>query len=345
MNQESIETYLNELLEGAESELDAVFLNRLKEMKRWLSALYEKYPDPETNGISRTEIYKYRRFEKEMDFIKQNIQEDYKTAYALVFGTMTSQYIENYVRSGYVYEMTTQTDMEYEVPGIQMIREVLENPIKELKLNSILNNNRNQTIRKLRIEIAQGIEGGESYSKMAKRLENVFNFSRHKARTVARTEAGKAQTMGRIKSAEKASNYGVKMTKTWFSERDKRVRQSHQKVDGQKAGKDGMFRYKGNKAIGPSLWIGPDSAKLSINCRCDVLYLVNGEKPDTMRVRDYDNLDYQKRLAERIEQLMADEGLTEKQATKKANKQIRPPSKVQEFMDYETWRKSLINKG
>lgn len=263
------------------------------------------------------------------------------TAYTLVFGILTSQYIENYIRSGYVYSLTTQTDMQYAIPSVETIREVLENPIKELKLNSILNRNRNQTIRRLRIEVAEGIHAGESYSKIAKRLEKVFKFSRYKARMVARTESGKAQTMSRIKSGERAEEYGAKLTKTWYSERDKRVRDSHQKLDGDKAGKDGLFRYKGNKTTGPSLWVGPDSAKLSINCRCDILYLVNNKKPDTMRAKDYDDADFQRRLAERIEQIMADEGKTEKQAEKKARKQVFPPSKVQEFMDYETWRKSL----
>ena len=344
MDQESIEDYLNELLEGAEDELDQVFLSRLKEMEKWLSALFKRYPDPETNSINRSEIYKLRRFDKEMQFIKQNIQEDYKQAYALIFGLMSSQYVENHLRSGYVYEMTTQTEMQFAIPNVETIREAVMNPIKEIRLNTTLNGHRNAVIKKIRTEIAQGIGAGESYSTMAKRLEEISGFSRRKARMTARTEAGRSQSLGRLRSIEKAKEYmpETKTDEAWLSSRDASVRHAHRVLDGQRKGDDGLFEYQGHKARAPSLF---GVAKLDIQCRCDTLLLINGEKPDTMRVRDYDDEDYQRRLAERIKEIMADEGKTEKQATRKAKRQIYPPSKVQEFMDYQAWYDSLLNKG
>ena len=342
MNQETIEDYLNELLDDAEDELDRVFLNRLKAMKQWLAELYDKYPDG--NGISRTEIYKYRRFEKEMQFIKANIQEDYKQAYALIYGLMASQFVENYIRSGYVYEMTLATDMQYAIPSAETIREAVTNPIKELTLNATLNTHRNQVLRRIRIELGQGIQAGESYSQMAKRLEKAFNFSRNKAKLTAVTEAGRSQSKGRLRSVEKVREYAPdkKTDKLWLSSRDASVRHAHRVLDGQKAGKDDLFEYKGHKAPAPSLF---NIARLDVRCRCDTLLLIDNKKPDTMRVRDYDDVQYQQRLAQRIEEIMADEGKTEKQATRKARKQIYPPSKVQDFMDYQTWYESLLNKS
>ena len=339
MNQESIEEYLNQLLEESESDLDRVFIARLKAMKDWLRELYEKYPSGE--GINRTEIYKYRRFEKELQFIKQNIQGDYKQAYALISGLMVSQYVENYIRSGYVYEMTTQTDMQYAIPNTQTVIEAVTNPIKELTLNATLNNHRNQVLRRIRVELAQGIQAGESYSRMAKRLEKAMGFSRSKARMTARTEAGRAQTLGRLESLEQVKKY-AKTDEFWMAELDKRTRTSHRKLDGQERGKDGYFHYRGMKARGPSLW---GVASMDIQCRCDIASKVNGIMPDSRRAKDYDDADYQQRLADRIDELMADEGLTEKQATRKAKRQIYPPSKIVEFQDYKTWYESLLNKG
>lgn len=341
MNQESIEEYLDKLLNQSERDLDKVFILRLKEMKRWLAGLYEKYPDGK--GINRTAIYKYRRFEKELERIKENIQSDYKEAYAIIYALMSSQYVENYIRSGYVYEMTLTTDMQYSIPSAEVIREAVTNPIKELTLNATLNSHRNQVLRRIRIELGQGIQAGESYSQMAKRLESAFKFSRDKAKMTAVTEAGRSQSKGRLRSIEKVREYvpESRTDKLWLSSRDMSVRHAHKVLDGQKAGKDDLFEYGGHSAPAPSLF---GVAKLDIRCRCDTLLLIDGKKPDTMRVRDYDNEDYQIRLAQRIEQIMADEGKTEKQATKKAKRQVHPPSKVQEFMDYQTWYKTLLNK-
>lgn len=340
MNQEEIEDYLNDLLEDAEDELDQVFLSRLKEMKQWLSKLFEKYPDPENNSISRTEVYKYRRFEKELQMIKENIHSDYKAAYAIIFGLMSSQYTQNYLRTGHLFEMSTQLDMAYQIPKAATIKEAITNPIKEITLNSTLNKHRNETIRRIRIELAQGIQAGEGYSTMAKRLEGALGFSRRKARTVARTEAGRSQSLGRLHTMDKVKETidDRRLDKSWLSSRDTDVRHSHRKLDGQLAGKDGLFEYKGHKAPAPSLFGVP---WLDIQCRCDTLYLVNGEKPELMRVRDYTDARYQQRLADRTEELMADEALTEKQAERKAKKQVHPPSKVTEYMDYDTWYQAL----
>ncbi len=339
MNQEQIEEYLNDLLEESEDELDQVFINRLKAMREWLAELYRKYPDGES--INRTEIYKYKRFQKELEFIKGNIQDDYKQAYTLVAGLMSSQYTENYLRSGHIYEMTTQTDMDYVIPSAQTITEAVTNPIKELTLNSVLNQHRNEILRRIRIELGQGIQAGESYTNMAKRLEKALDFSRTKARRVARTESGRAQTLGRLKSGEQASQY-ADLTKYWLSEMDKRTRRAHRDLDDRKADDEGYFNYRGMKARGPSLW---GVASMDINCRCDIFYTVNGQKPALRRARDYDDSEYQKRLAERTEEIMADEGKTEKQAERKAKKQVYPPSKVIEYMDYDKWYQSLKDKS
>ncbi len=340
MNQEQIEDYLNDLLEDAENDLDQVFLYRLREMKRWLSALFEKYPDPETNGISRSEIYKYRRFEKELQLIKENIQTDYKAAYLLVYDLMSSQYMQNYLRTGHLFEMSTQLDMGYVIPKASTIKEAITNPIKEITLNSTLNKHRNETIRRIRIELAQGIQAGEGYSTMAKRLEGALGFSRKKARTVARTEAGRSQSLGRLHAMDKVKETinDRRLDKMWFSSRDTNVRHSHRELDSQRAGKDGLFEYKGHKAPAPSLFGVP---WLDINCRCDTLYLVDGKRPEMMRVRDYTDERYRQRLAERIEQLIADEVLTEKQAERKAKKQVYPPNKVTEYREYDIWYKTL----
>jgi hypothetical protein len=341
MNQELIEEHLTKMLEDSEKEIDKVFTNRTKALLQHLAEMFRKY---EKDGeLSRTQIYKYNRFEKELEFIKGQIQGDYKALYKEIDKLMKEQWLDNYLQSAYVYEMATQTDMQYTIPSADVINQAILNPIAELTLSALMNNHRNEIIRKIRIELASGIQAGEGYSQIAERLENVVNFSRVKALRVARTESGKSQTLGRLASGEQAERY-ADLAKFWMAELDSRTRQSHRKLDSKEANEDGYFTYGPNKTLGPSLWMGPDSAKLSINCRCDIGYKVNNEMPDTRRARNYDDLSYQNRLAERIDELMSNEGLTAKQAEKKAKKQIYPPSKVVEYQSYDKWYEGLKNK-
>ncbi len=130
MNQEEIEQYLDEMLKQTESDLQAVFAGRLKELFDMLGKFFRDYKDG--NTISRTEIYKYNRFEKEMELIKENIQFDYKDVYKTIHELMKSQYVENYLRSNYVYEMTLQTQIFSTIPTTQAVIEVVTNPIDKL---------------------------------------------------------------------------------------------------------------------------------------------------------------------------------------------------------------------
>lgn len=51
--------------------------------------------------------------------------------------------------------------------------------------------------------------------------------------------------------------------------------------------------------------------------------------------------EYQRKLAERIDKYMADNGLTYKQALKRAHKEISPPSTVVPFKSFEEWKKKF----
>ncbi|CDQ22579.1 phage minor head protein [Halobacillus karajensis] len=340
MNQEQIEEYLDKMLKESEDELQAVFAGRMKALFDHLGEIFRKYKLGEE--ASRTDVYKTKRFQNEMELIKKNLHEDYKEIYKIINDLMKSQYVDNYLRSNYVYEMTLQTQIFSTVPTTQAVVEAITNPIDKLKLNALMNEHRNYIVNRIRIELAQGIQAGESYSQIAERLEKAVKFSRSKAMRVARTESGRTQTLGRLKSIEDAEQYSDRMKRFWMAELDARTRQAHRKLDGQLADENNNFRWRGRTAKGPSLW---GIASMDINCRCDVGLKVAGKMPDTRRVKDYDDADYQRRLAERTEEIMANEGKTEKQAERKAKRQVFPPSKIIKWQTYEQWYKDLKDRA
>lgn len=285
MNQEMIEEHLDKMLHQSERDIDRVFANRLKSLHDLLGKMFREHSDKGT--ISRSKIYAYNRFEKEMEHIKQLIHSDYKALYSEINSLMKQQYLDNYLMSGYVYEMTAGQDMGYSIPNAETIAQAILNPIADLTLPKLMQQHRNEVIRKIRIEIASGIQAGEGYATIAKRLEDTVNFSAHKARTVAITEAGRVQVEGRLKSAEHAEKH-AKLEKYWMSTLDKKTRLSHRKLDMVKADKDGYFHLRGMKAKGPSLWMGPGAVSEIVNCRCDLYYTVNGKQPEVRRARNED---------------------------------------------------------
>jgi SPP1 gp7 family putative phage head morphogenesis protein len=336
MNQLEIEEYLDKLAQQTESDIEEVFNRRLRVILNQLSALYEKYGNGD-GEISWTDVNKYSRLTKELNRINKVLNDGYKEVVKMLQQSTENIYLEGYLRHMYLYEMSTGYSMRVTLPTMEVIREILINPISKLTLPSIFEEHRNQIIRRINIEIAQGIQAGESYAVIARRLQKSVQFGRNKARTVVRTEAGRARSIAAEKSEEKASKY-VKITGVWLSALDLRVRYSHRQLDGKETDTEGYFHYKGMKAKGPHQWGVPH---MDINCRCVKLRKVNGMLPEYRRGRDYMDEKYQEKLAERIEQFMANESLTYKQALKRAQKEIKPPSITMPFTSYDEWYKKF----
>ncbi|MRX54834.1 phage head morphogenesis protein [Bacillus idriensis] len=336
MNQLEIEEILDKLLAAAELSLQVVFAKRLKTILRQVAQMYRKY---EKNGeLSFTELNKYNRFQKEMKLIGEMFTEDYKQIIQDIQGQVENQFVGKYLMTAYITEMSVNdgTDMGFDIPSKGVIKEALLNPIAELTLPKVLELHRNEIVRKIDIELAQGMIAGEGYATMAKRIEMAVGFSQKKARLVARTEVGRARSIAAEKVMEKASEY-AEMGAIWMSMLDHRVRESHQELDGKKTDKKGYFHYKAWKAKAPRLW---GIASMDIQCRCVKLLLVNGLIPEYRRERDYMDDKYQQKLADRIDKYMADNGLTYKQALKRAQKEVQAPSRVIPYVSYDDWYKS-----
>lgn len=232
----------------------------------------------------------------------------------------------------------------FDIPSVETIKTTLENPIKELSLPQVFEQHRNETVRRINIELAQGIQAGESYSAMGRRLEKELGFAANKARTVARTEAGRARSIANERVYERASEY-TDTTKVWASALDMRVRSAHRSLDKQEADNNGVFTHGANFATAPRLFVGPDAASLNINCRCTVIVKVDGKLPEYRRGRDYMDDKYQQKVTDRIDKYMGDEGMTYKQAVKKATKEIQPPSRLIPYVSYEEWFKKMSEKN
>lgn len=335
MNQLDIEAALNELLMKAETDLEKVFTKRLQTILFSVSEMYRKY---EKGGeLSFTDLNKQNRFQKEMKLIADTLSKDYSHIIKVMQSTVEQQYVAKYLMTAYLVEMSIEdgTEMGFSIPSLATIKQVLLNPIEFLTLPKIMEQHRNDIVRKLNIVIAQSLIAGDGYATMAKKIEKEVGFASKKARLVARTEAGRTRSIAAEKVLEEASKH-AKMTKVWASMLDFRVRQAHRTLDATEADADGYFHYKQHKAKAPRLF---GVAELDINCRCVVIMKINNKLPEQRREKDYMDDKYQQKLADKIDKLMHDDDMTYVQALKKAQKEITPPSRVIPYISYEDWAK------
>ncbi|MFJ7665591.1 phage minor head protein [Lysinibacillus sp. NPDC097195] len=332
MNQQEINRILDDLELMAEKDIEVVFNKRLKSILTQMLEMNRKFG---RNGQATwTDVNKYNRFNREMKFIAQQLNADYKEIIELLRASEEVLYIERYFMMAYLLEQSTATEMGFTIPSVEIIQAALANPVEFLTLPKIFEAHRNDIIRRLNIELAQSLQIGESYTDMAIRIENAMGWSRKKAILVARTEGGRVRSQADLAIEEQASKT-ARLTKVWMSSLDTRVRKSHRKLDGQKADEDGYYHYGAWKSKAPRLW---GIASMDIQCRCHTIYMVNDKLPEYRRGRDYMDDTYQKQLAARIDAYMSDLGLTYKQAFNKAYKQVKPPSVTVPFMSYEDWK-------
>lgn len=336
-SQEEIDKLLDKKIASAEKEIDKMFAERLKEILFQLSKMYTRYGDK--GNLTFTDLNRYGRFQKEMKAISEEIGGDFKRLEKDIQSLMETQYIENFLRTAFLLEFASQTEMGFGVPSIPSVKAAILNPIDLLKLPELMDFNRKEVTRRIRLDISSGLMAGEGYTEIAERLEKSLGFGSVKAKRVARTEAGRAQSLGRLDSFKQGSEYS-KIDKVWLATLDERTRHSHRKLDGKSADKDGYFHYNGHKALAPRLFM---VASLDINCRCSFIGKVNGMLPELRRSRNEEEPDYQKKLAERIEKYMGD-GLTHSKAEKKAKQEIKPPSLVIPYQTYEEWYKKKKKK-
>lgn len=143
---------------------------------------------------------------------------------------------------------------------------------------------------KMQDAIVSGILQGESFGKIATRLQHVANMDRTAALRNARTALTTAQNAGRQASIERATRMGIHLRKRWIAVKDGRTRHTHGKADGQIREVDEFFDIGSGHMMYPGDVRGP--AREVYNCRCSMRTVEKDgieAEPRKMRVVDPDS--------------------------------------------------------
>lgn len=285
MNQEQLDKHIDKLIKQTENEAEKILARRLKYIKQVMAEMLDKYQSDDPH-VTWTEFNKYDRFKKELQRIEELLQGDYSEIINLILLSQTTIYLNNYMRSLYMYEYTSGIQMTFTVPSARQIANALAQPIDLIKLAPTFNRHRKQVLEKLRGHIAQGVLAGNSYNQIANAINKDVGLSMRQARMVARTETARAQSVSSEDAAQTSKDNGARLVGYWDSTLDTRTRPSHRRLDGKQEDEAGNFRIGASYGPAPRLLIGVDSASQNINCRCKKLYSVNGQMPEVRRTKD-----------------------------------------------------------
>ena len=285
-NQNDIDNYIDKLINQADKEIETLFAKRLKEIKQIIANMYEKY-DRDEPQVTCTEFNKYNRLNKELNRIGQMLSQDYREVAKAIKQSQQNIYIEKYMMSLFLYEVASQTSMNFDIPTAQTIQTAIEQPIEFIKLVPTLQKHRDDTLKRIRMHITQGIMSGEGYSKIAKALRDDLGMAKAKSVRVARKETGRALSKAGLEREMIAKDNGLDMKKRWYATKDTRTRDTHRHLDGTSVDIEDNFHSSGCIGPAPKLFVGVASAKENINCRCKLLYYIDeDELPTTMRTKE-----------------------------------------------------------
>lgn len=120
--------------------------------------------------------------------------------------------------------------------------------------------------------ITNGISEGLSEREVAKSIRGLSAFrGSSRAGTIARTETHSAANVA-AQGVAKAS--GVQMRREWVAANNERTRKDHKDADGQIVGMNEPFKVGGYELMYPSDYAANAPARLTINCRCAVAFIL-----------------------------------------------------------------------
>lgn len=266
---------------GAERKIRKMYKELAEDLNSWLGNVYAKYAEDDRLDYSILRSKgQYARFLEEVQSkidgiypkLKSEVENLIDTTYKVCWhgmynGVTKSKRVEDLKKTFSASKSITP----------EQIKAAVQNPISKLRLNPVLNRNRQQIISNIRREIGVGLSNGDRMSTMARRIQHYVDNDRSKALRIARTEAHRVREVGFNDSAERIDKImqdnqsDYRMIKTWRNVGDLAVRKTdkanHVDMEGQTVLADEEFTMvrSGAKAKCPGT---SGVAAEDCNCRC-----------------------------------------------------------------------------
>lgn len=242
--------------------LEKHYKDALKDIDEKITAMMGRQDANLPNVIRRIE---YQRMLKEQ--LQTALERLHSNEYETISDYLKESYTDAFV--GTMYTLHKQ-DVPIILPVDQSVvvkAVTIDSKLKE-SLYSSIGKDITQLKKTIAAEITRGIATGMMYNDIARNIRNTASIPMRRAKSIARTEAGRVQEQATFDAAKGAKAKGADVVKQWSSFRDGKTRDAHRKLDGQVRELDEPFEVNGKKAMHPHDF---GVAELDINCRCTML--------------------------------------------------------------------------
>lgn len=264
---------------GAEQEIRLLYQGILEKLFGILGQYYTAYGTPDA-VLTRGDLQaagQYKNFLQAVlegldgiapevqDTIRQAVEETYTTCYNGMAAAVQQSHAANPKLSNLLQGLSATTP--------ETVRHIVEHPMENLTLSTVLNRQRKQVVTDIKKTIAVGLANGDSYTRMAQRIADSVGKDYRKAMRIVRTEANRAINRGFQDVSEEASDLLLDSeyveVKEWCSMEDESVRNTHRHLNGKEIHAMAVFHSKGRTADCPGDFGAPEE---DINCRCFLAY-------------------------------------------------------------------------
>lgn len=207
------------------------------------------------------------RFKTMQQETAQKITQRNQIAAQYVNGEMASVYISNYNETAKVRHAVT--GYNFTEVNEATVAKLITNKKDSLLPQSEIDIPKDMAWNKQKMtgQVLQGILQGEGIPQISKRLQNVVGMNAASAVRNARTMITAAQNRGRLDQMKQQQKMGIRVQKEWLATKDRRTRDSHAELDGERVDLNKPFS---NGLMQPGDPAGEPAEVY--NCRCTLVY-------------------------------------------------------------------------
>jgi hypothetical protein len=268
MSLQRINREAKKLIRSKEQVIVDNYKEKLEKLRTLIRRKYDRY---ELKGkLTFSEMIRYDRIDKLDKEISIIMRELYAENSSITRLTLRDMYKQNYMNTKtYIEEQANRT-----IRGILKsvnVTETINEEMAGLKWTRRFNRHRNEVIYQVQQSVRQGLVEGTTYRQMSNILRDSLEGDVIQPLRIVRTEGKRVQVQAQKDILDHANNQGVKMTKTWRTSDDDRVRDDHQEMNNVTIPyEDDFILPDGSTAFAPTL---TGVAEQDINCRC--FYTIN----------------------------------------------------------------------
>ena len=192
-------------------------------------------------------------------------------------GYSAKQAEQGYYGLWYTLEQSQNIALSMPLINHDYIMNLVNAPVAGKRLSKRLYKYRDELAQNVTNNIITGLFEGKSYAEIARWINEETEASYKQALRIARTEAGRTQSVTTQKGYEEAKELGINIKKKWLATIDKHTRRTHQELDGKEVDVDEEFTIRGHSAKGPRMF---GVASEDVNCRCTTIEVVDGISPE-----------------------------------------------------------------